>query len=69
MAQRLERFGHGLGVGDIIQSVDGRPVVTMDGLVVRLRFYRVGDVANLQISRGGEPVQVDLELLERPEGV
>lgn len=59
----------GLEVGDIIESVGGQPVTTMNGLVVKLRFYRVGDIAELQILRNGEPVLLDMELLERPEGV
>ncbi|MEE9582774.1 MAG: trypsin-like peptidase domain-containing protein [Acidimicrobiia bacterium] len=59
----------GLEVGDIIESVDGQPVTTMNGLVVRLRLYRVGDIAELQILRNGELVLLDMELLERPEGV
>jgi len=59
----------GLEVGDIIESVDGQPVTTMNGLVVKLRFYRVGDIAELQILRNGELVLLDMELLERPEGV
>ncbi len=59
----------GLEVGDIIESVDGQPVTTMNGLVVRLRLYRVGDIAELQILRNGEFVLLDMELLERPEGV
>jgi len=59
----------GLDVGDVILSVDGQPVITMDGLVVRLRFYRVGDMATLEISRDGEGVFLEMELLERPEGV
>ena len=59
----------GLRVGDIIESVDGQSVATMDGLVVRLRFYRVGDVASLLISRSGASSVLQLELLERPEGV
>lgn len=58
-----------LQVGDIIESVDGQPVTTMNGLVVKLRFYRVGDIAELQILRNGELVLLDMELLERPEGV
>ena len=59
----------GLEVGDIIQSVDGQPVATMDGLVVRLRLHRVGDIAQLQISRDDEVLMIDMELLQRPEGV
>ncbi len=59
----------GLRVGDIIQFVDEQPVTTMDGLVVRIRFYRVGDVATLQISRDGESLLLSIELLERPAGL
>ncbi|MEE9297784.1 MAG: trypsin-like peptidase domain-containing protein [Acidimicrobiia bacterium] len=59
----------GLRVGDVIQSVDEQPVTTMARLVVRLRFYRVGDVASLLISRSGNVMLLELELLERPEGV
>jgi len=59
----------GVEVGDIIQSVDGQPVATMDGLVVRLRLHRVGDIAQLQILRDDQVLVIDMELLERPEGV
>lgn len=59
----------GLRVGDIILSFDGDPVATMEELVVRLRFYRVGDNPTLEVLRGGETVLVELILLERPEGV
>jgi putative serine protease PepD len=59
----------GLRVGDVILSFDGEPVDTMDDLVVQIRFYRVGDVVNLEVRRDGEPVTIQLELLERPEGV
>ena len=59
----------GLRVGDIIQFVDEQPVTTMDGLVVRIQIYRVGDVATLQISRDGESLLLSIELLERPAGL
>ena len=59
----------GLQVGDLIHFVDEQPVITMDGLVVHLRFYRVGDMARFQISRNGESLTLDMELRERPEGL
>ncbi len=59
----------GLRVGDIILSFDGDPVATMEELVVRLRFYRVGDSTTLEVLRGNDAITLDMTLLERPEGV
>lgn len=59
----------GLEVGDIILSFDGEFVDTMDDLVIRLRFYRVGDTTTLAVMRNRDELVIDLELLERPEGV
>lgn len=59
----------GLEVGDVILSFDGELVDTMDDLVVRVRFYRVGDVTRLVVLREAEELVIDLELHERPEGV
>ncbi|MDX1690526.1 MAG: trypsin-like peptidase domain-containing protein [Acidimicrobiia bacterium] len=59
----------GLQAGDIIRSFDGERVVTMDQLVVGLRFYRVGDTVSMEIDRGGETRTLELTLLARPENV
>ncbi len=59
----------GLEVGDVIHSVDGDHVTTMEQLVVRLRFFSVGDVVDVFIERGGVEQTIELTLLERPEGV
>lgn len=59
----------GLEVGDIILSFDGEFVDTMDDLVIRLRFYRVGDTTTLAVVRNSDELVIDLELRERPEGV
>ncbi|MEK7252396.1 MAG: trypsin-like peptidase domain-containing protein [Actinomycetota bacterium] len=59
----------GLAVGDTILTFDDEPLITMDHLVVRLRYYRVGDTVRLGISRGDEPMGLDVVLLERPEDV
>jgi putative serine protease PepD len=59
----------GLAVGDIITTFDGKPVVTMDRLVVELRYFRVGDIIELGITRNGAPMALAVTLLERPEDV
>jgi serine protease Do len=59
----------GIEAGDIIGSFGDSPVVTMEKLVVDLRFYRVGDIVELEIQRGGEVRTVDVTLLARPEDV
>ena len=59
----------GLTVGDIIVTFDGEPVMTMDRLVVRLRYFRVGDTIELGITRSGAPMTLAVTLLERPEDV
>ena len=47
----------------------GTPVVTMEKLVVDLRFYRVGDIVQIEVDRGGEIRTIDVNLLARPENV
>ncbi len=59
----------GIQAGDIIRSFDGEPVVTMEQLVVELRFNRVGDVVEVFLTRNGEDQTIELTLMERPEGV
>jgi S1-C subfamily serine protease len=59
----------GIEAGDIIRSFDGEPVVTMEQLVVELRFNRVGDVVEVLLTRNGEDETIELTLMERPEGV
>lgn len=59
----------GIEAGDIIRSFAGRPIATMEQLVVRLRFYRVGDVVDVAITRAGEDLTIRLTLMERPEDV
>jgi S1-C subfamily serine protease len=59
----------GIIAGDVIVSYDGDGITTMEQLILRLRLHRVGDVVQLGILRGGVRLTVDVELLERPEGV
>ena len=59
----------GIEVGDILLSVDGEPLTTIDQLVAMLRFYRVGDSVAVELERGGERQTITVTLLDRPEGV
>lgn len=54
---------------DVISSVGDEMLSTMEQLVVILRFYRVGEVVELHIDRGGLPMTIPVTLMERPEGV
>jgi putative serine protease PepD len=59
----------GLQQGDVIVSVDGHPVTTMDQLVVLLRFHHVGDDVPVHVRRAGEELDLEVILMERPEGM
>lgn len=59
----------GLAAGDVIATLDGEALTTMEQLVVRIRFYRVGDSVDLEIDRAGERITLTVDLLERPEGL
>ena len=59
----------GVQPDDVISSVEGKPLTTMEQLVVMLRFHRVGEVVHLQVDRGGAPLTIPVTLMERPEGV
>jgi S1-C subfamily serine protease len=57
----------GIEVGDIITTVDGHPVTTMEGLISRLRRFGPGDLVSVEVRRGGVPLQVTLELGDRTD--
>jgi putative serine protease PepD len=59
----------GILAGDLIVSYEGIPITTMEELVILLRFDRVGDVVSIGVVRDGEEITLDVELMERPEGV
>jgi putative serine protease PepD len=59
----------GIEAGDVIRSMNGEPVTTMEQLVVDVRFYRVDQTVDVVVDRGGERLTLALTLLERPEGL
>ncbi|MGI9609848.1 MAG: S1C family serine protease, partial [Acidimicrobiia bacterium] len=57
----------GIEAGDIITTVDGRSVTTMEGLVSTLRRFGPGDYVDVEVRRAGSAVRVTLELGDRTE--
>jgi S1-C subfamily serine protease len=57
----------GIEAGDIITTVDGKAVTTMEGLVSTLRRFGPGDFVDVEVSRGGTPLRVTLELGDRAD--
>lgn len=57
----------GVRPGDVVLSVDGRPVADEDGLRFRFATLPVGTTAKLGVWRGGEPMDLDIRLLAPPE--
>ncbi|HEV2676219.1 MAG TPA: trypsin-like peptidase domain-containing protein [Aliidongia sp.] len=57
----------GIQPGDVILSIDGKPVADEDGLRFRFATLPVGATAKLGIWRGGEALDLDIRLLAPPE--
>ncbi len=53
--------------GDIIFSLEGHDVKTIDSLVGRLRRYKVGQPLEVGIVRAGETITLTIELGPRPD--
>lgn len=56
----------GLEPGDIIVSLDGESVESMDQLVLQIRRRKVGDRITLEFYRGKERMKAELTLEEKP---
>jgi serine protease Do len=57
----------GLVPGDVILSIDGKPVADEDGLRYRFATLPVGSAAQLGIWRAGEAHELDIHLVAPPE--
>lgn len=57
----------GLLVGDVIISVGGQAVASIEALRARLGSDQVGSTVTLQVARGGQAVALSLDVAERPE--
>jgi len=58
----------GLEPGDVILSIDGRPVSVADELIVAIRAKAPGDPVTLQVRSGGDEREVRVVLEERSSG-
>jgi len=56
-----------LQVDDVITSVAGTPVDTVDEASARIREFKPGDAIVLEGTRGGEPLTVSVTLIEHPD--
>jgi len=56
----------GIHVGDVIESIDGRPVTTIAGLFGQVLRHNPGDAVDLRVLRDGTRGSVPVTLLERP---
>ncbi len=52
----------GLHAGDVVVSVDGRPVVSIDDVVATIRAYRPGQTMTLEMRRGSNAFNADVTL-------
>ena len=56
----------GLLVGDVIIEVGGQAVASIEGLRARLAGEAVGSSLALKVARGGQAMQLSIEIAERP---
>jgi S1-C subfamily serine protease len=59
----------GVHVGDVIESIDGRPVTTLSGLFGVIDEQSPGQSVELSLLRDGSRGDVPVELVERPATV
>ena len=52
--------------GDVITAVDGTTIAGMDELIAAVNAKQPGDEVTLDVIRGGDPQQIDVELGDRP---
>ncbi len=57
----------GFEAGDVIVSVEGTEITSMEDLVIELRLHHVDDVIDVTVVRDGELITSPLALDERPE--
>ena len=56
----------GLLVGDVIVSAGGQPVASIEALRDQLGAEQVGGRLRLRVARGGQAVELSLDVAERP---
>jgi S1-C subfamily serine protease len=59
----------GIKTGDVIVSVDGKKVTSMDDLVLQVRRHSVGDAVPVGIVRDGQTQTISVKIGEKPSGL
>jgi S1-C subfamily serine protease len=59
----------GIKKGDVIVSLDGTPIRTMDDLILQVRRHDVGDTVELGIVRGGRKIVLKMTVGTKPAGL
>ena len=54
---------------DVIVSLDGEPIRSMDDLILHVRRTRVGDEVTLEVWRNGEKIEVIMVVGQKPENL
>jgi S1-C subfamily serine protease len=56
----------GLAGGDVIVSLNGTPIRSMDDLLLQVRRQDIGDTVTLEVWRDGEIIEVEMEVGVKP---
>jgi serine protease Do len=59
----------GLGIKDVVATVNGKPVESVPMLSLELSLYAAGDTVNLGLLRGTETVSATVTVRERPHPI
>ena len=70
MVQRAHRGGPGhlagLKHGDVIVGAEGEPVLRYQDYIAQARLKEIGDSLQVEVLRNGQPLLVDVGLIEKP---
>ena len=70
MIQRVHRGGpgHRAGLlrGDVIVTAEGQPVLRYQDYIAQARLKEIGDTLAIEILREGQPLRVEVGLIEKP---
>lgn len=53
--------------GDVVRSINGQQVASLDDLILVLEEQEVGDTVSLTVDREGSALELEVELVEREE--
>jgi S1-C subfamily serine protease len=57
----------GLKAGDVIVALDGKPVTSMDDLILAVRQSAVGDTVKLTLYRAGARTDLTMTVGDKPK--